>query len=57
MWIVFSIDICACHRNVSFKNVDSNIYAHTWHLVSVMGYKQGFELAVPVITMGSQRLM
>ena len=33
---------------VSLKNIDLNICAHTWHSVSVMGHKQGFELAVPV---------
>ena len=46
LWIVFSIDICTRHR-ISSKNVDFNICAHTWHSVSVMGRKQGFELAVP----------
>ena len=47
--IVFSIDLCILHR-VSSKNVDLiNICAHTWHSVSVMGHKQDFELAVPVL--------
>ena len=44
--IVFSIEICTRHR-MSFKNVDLNICAHTWHSVSVMGHKKGFDLAVP----------
>ena len=30
-----------------FQNVDLDICAHTWHSVSVMGHKQGFNLAVP----------
>ena len=45
--IVFSIDICTHHR-MSSKNIDNNICAHTWHSVSVMGHKQGFELNIPV---------
>ena len=45
--IVFSIDICTRHR-MSYKNVDLNFCAHTWHSVSVLGHNQGFELAVPV---------
>ena len=50
--IVFSIDICTLHR-ISSKNVDLNICAHTWHSVSVMGHKQSFDLAVPVLTMNN----
>ena len=46
--VVFPIDICTLHR-ISSKNVDLNMCAHTWHSVSVMGHKQGFELAVPVL--------
>ena len=42
---VFSIDICTLHR-INSKNVDLNICAHTWHSMSVMGHKQGFDLAV-----------
>ena len=44
--IVYSIDICTRHR-MSSKHVDLNICTHTWHSVSVMGHKQGFELALP----------
>ena len=44
--IVFSIDICTRH---SSKNVDLNICAHTRHSVSVLGHKQGFEFALPVL--------
>ena len=54
--IVFSIEICTRHR-MSFKNVDLNICAHTWHSVSVMGHKQGFDLAVPELIPGSLRNM
>ena len=46
--IVFSIEICTRH-SMSFKNVDLNICAQTWHSVSVMGRKQGFDLAVPEV--------
>ena len=46
--IVCFIDICTRLR-MSSKNVDLNICAHTGHSVSVMGYKQGFELAVHVL--------
>ena len=46
--IVYSIDICTRHR-MSSKHVDLNICAHTWHYMSVMGNKQGFELAVPAL--------
>ena len=38
--IFYSNDICARHR-ISSKNV-----AHTWHSVSVMGQKQGFDQRV-----------
>ena len=48
LWIVFSFDICPLHR-ISFKNVDLNMCAHTWHSVSVIGHKQGFDLAVPAV--------
>ena len=48
--VVFSIDICTLHR-MSYKTVDLNICAHTWHSVSVMSKKQGFELAVPEIVL------
>ena len=55
--IVFSIDICTLHR-ISSKNVDLNMCAHTWHSVSVMGYKQSFDLAVPafIIEVGDKKL-
>ena len=46
--IVFSNDIWTLYR-ISSKNFYLNICAHTWHLVSVVGHKQGFELAVPVL--------
>ena len=46
--IFFSIDICTLFRKSS-KNVDLNICAPTWHSVSVIGHKQGFDLAVSVI--------
>ena len=46
--IFFSLDICSSHR-MSSINADLNICAHTWPSVSIMGHKQGFELAVPVI--------
>ena len=46
--IDFSIDIYTPHRMTS-KNDDLNMCAHTWHSMSVMGHKQGFELAVPSI--------
>ena len=42
--IVFSIYICTLHR-ISSKNFDLNICVCTWHSVSVMGHKQGFDLA------------
>ena len=42
----FSFDICILHP-INSKNVDHNIGAHTWHSVSVMGHKQGFDSAVP----------
>ena len=50
--IFISIDICTLHR-ISSKNSDLNICAHTCTQVSVMGHKQGFDLAVPVITFSS----
>ena len=34
-------------NRMSSKTVYLNICAHTWHSVSVMGHKQGFEFAVP----------
>ena len=46
--IDFSIDICTLQR-IGSKNVDLNICAHTWNLVSVMGHKQGFKLVLPVL--------
>ena len=46
--IVFSINVCTLHK-MSSTNVDLNICAHTWHSVSVMDHKQGFDLAVPVL--------
>ena len=48
MGIDFSIDIFTRHR-ISSKNIDQHFWAHSWHSVSVMGHKQGFELAVPEI--------
>ena len=33
----------------SFKSDDLNNFVHAWHSVSVLGHKQGFELAVPEI--------
>ena len=47
-WIVVSIDICTLYRMKS-KNVDLNMCAHTWHSMSVLGHKQGFELVVPAL--------
>ena len=46
--IYFSVDICTLHM-ISSKNVDLNIFAQIWHSMSVMGHKQGLELAVPVL--------
>ena len=54
--IVFSIDICTRHR-MSYKNVDLNFCAHTWHSVSVLGHNQGFELAVPVFKVYSTAVL
>ena len=36
--------------SISSKLGDLNICAHTWHSVSVLGPKQGFELALPELT-------
>ena len=47
--IDFFIGICTRHRKNS-KNVDFDICVHTWHLLLVMGHKQGSDLAVPVLT-------
>ena len=53
---VYSIDILSHYKMIGhdlcgqdeFQNVDLNICVQTWHPVSVLGHRQGFELAVPV---------